>query len=744
MARVPQKRTPRRFTQPPRPFDTRQVVSPFSQALETAVAVRDVVDQGLKDQGAEAGAKAVSRDEDGNISVDEPGFFGRMLPEYSAARENAALAAYLAESENDIRKKLSELREQTPTDANAFNESGMAFARQMRDSAQAGFGPQVFQLATREVQRVSRGIQRRAERLELQRQEGALLASIGEKENELLALARQGGTDTEEFVELSASYRDQLGVLVNNPLFAFSQEEADVRIRNLTGRARLEASSREVLGVYGAQGELAALNHARTIADNMPGLTEREREEWVADQRILINERESARSKAEANLKRLNARRIDDAVATLAAGNDASGILNDPKLMTGFDEVERQLIQEELTAAKRAGQAKKAMLGAAPDERAAIIDSFAVEGPGARLTARYRASLESENAAIARRLRKDPVGLVAQSNPELVENLGTALQEGDPEAFAESAASLIEEQERLGALNPRILSVRQRKAMTARLLGDEGDENRVQNLADEIDRLSAVAGEHFPRIMAELIDEEDFPAAAYGIGLVEGNEHAQFLLAKAAVEDPKVLRENVGKLGTGAVDDLRDDLAGRAEPLVSSLAASGWSQTRIDKVTDAMEALASQFAVEKGKVGGAAKKAFDTMFGNYHFEGTYRVPPQHDPDDVRIGVDAFEERFQPDDFIVPNPPANMRREDAQRSYLSHLKSFGRWVTTPDETGLMLVDGEGRPVMERPINAGDPPETFAVSFEQFAAFARERRKENVEKAAEARRRAMGHR
>jgi hypothetical protein len=724
MARLPDKFAPRRFTDVPPAFDTSQVQSPFSQALQTAVALRDVVDEGMKSRGAEAGQKAVSRDEDGNLQVEEPGFLGRMLPEYGAARENAARAAYLAEAESDIRSNLAELRKRTPADAAAFNTAGMAFAREMRDKAQGGFGPELFQLATREVERTSRGIQAQAERAELQREEGALRASIAEKENSLLALARHGGTDTQDFLELSAAYRDQVGVLVNNPLFGFSEEEGAVRMRNLTSRARLEASSRDVMGVYATKGEAAALAHARAIANNPRlNLTEPQREEWVADQRQLINERESAQAKARSRAKRLTMRRIDDIKATLYAGNDASSLLNDPMLFAGLDDFETEAAQEEIVTAKVAGQAIKAMDGADPAQRAEIINRFPVEGEGAARNARIKSALEQRAAEVARRLDSDPAGHVAESSPDLASDLGQALQDGDEDAFGDAAADLLEEQARLGALNPRLLTKGQRRALAANIAGEEGDENRAQNAVDQITRLSSVAGAHFPRIMAELAEEDDFPAALFGVGMLEGKAHAQFLLAKAALEEPKILRENVGKLGTNATGKLRDDLAAATRPLVESLAASGASQTYIAKVTDSVEALASQMAVEQGKVGDAGRKAFKAMFGDYHFEGSYRVPASRNPDHVRLGIEEMTARLEADDFFVPRADSRMTPEAAGKAYVRAVKARGQWVTNADESGLILVDESGQPVMERPFNPGEPMQRFEVSFDQLEALGR---------------------
>ncbi|MFP4003684.1 MAG: hypothetical protein ACLFV8_07915 [Alphaproteobacteria bacterium] len=735
MARVPVRRTPRRFTQPPPPFDTSQVQSPFSQVLDTATALRDVVDQGLKDQGAEAGAKSVSVDEDGNINVDEPGFFGRLLPEYAAARENAAMATYLAETETKVQGKLAELRKKHPTDAKAFNAEAMAFARQMRDNDQHGFSAQVFQLAAREAQRQASGIQRRAERVELQKQEGALRASLGEKESRMMALARDGGTDTPEFQEISADYKAQLGILVNNPLFGFSQEEADVRVRNLQSRAKLEASSRDVMGVFQTKGELAAIERARTIADKLPGLTEPQREEWVRDQKVLINERQAAISKARGARRRRAKRIADDWKATLLAGNDDSAFRNDPGIFAGLEPDEEAALSEEIAAAKVTGQALKMIQGADPQTRAEIINSFPVEGPGAARNARIQSALQKEAGRVARTLDRDPAAQVAQSSPELVEDLNTALDEGDEDAFADAAASLIEEQQRLGAFNPRLLTEGQRRGLAASIVGEPDDENRVAGAVARIAQISETSGGHFPRIMAELAEEDDFPAALYGVGVIEGKPHAQFLLAKAALEDPKVLRENVGKLGTGAVDDLRDDLAGQEQELVASLAASGWPQTQIGKVTDSVEALASQYAIEQGKTGGAARKAFETMFGDYTFEGRYRVPAGRDPDAVRLGLEEIEERLQPDNFIVPHHSPLIRDEDAGRTYVSHLRSRGRWVTNPDETGLILVDGQGQPVMERPINPGEAPQVFDISFDQLEALGTGRgRREDIRRQA----------
>ncbi len=737
MARVPVQRRRRSISEfSATPIDPRQIESAYGNVARAAESLRDAVDVSLVEAGRQEGAKAVTKDADGNIRVERPGFAGVLFPEYAEARQNAALAAYLAEQESAIRENLAELRKKNPTDSKAFNTDAMAFARRLRDQAQGGFGPEVFNLATREVERVSRGIQASAERIELQKQEGALRASIAEKENTLLALARQGGTDTEDYRETAAAYRQQMSVLVNNPLFAFSQEEAAVRVRNLDSRSRLEASGRNVMGVYEAKGEAVALQFARKTADDPKlNLTEPQREEWLGDIRVRINEREAAKNKAKAGLKRLSRRRLDDVKATYLAGGDPSQMLNDPTIWAGLDDVDIELEQEEIRFAKATGQALKQLNGADPATRAKILNSVQVQGPGAALAARQRVALEQEAADIARRLDKDPVSQVTKASPELVSDLGEAIKNGDAAAFDEAAVAMLEEQMRLGANDPRLLSASQRAAITATVLGEEDDENRTANLVAQIARLSDVAGVHFPRVMAELAEEGDFPAAAYGVGLLENRPHAQFLLAKAALEDQAVLRENVAKLGRGAAGDLRDNTGKAIAPLVRSLSASGFSQTHIDRITDSVDALASQFAVEQGKVGGAGKKAFDALFGGYTFEDSYRVPDTYirhdgknialDPEDIRLGVAAWQEGLQPNDFVPPRHDPRIPLETAKRMYLSSVKSSGHWVTNRDETGLILVDEQGQPVMERP-KPGEVPRPHEVGFDQLVEFARQHR------------------
>ncbi|MFP4004475.1 MAG: hypothetical protein ACLFV8_11915, partial [Alphaproteobacteria bacterium] len=195
MARVPVDTRRRSFTDPAAgrtPINPRQIESAWATLGQAAESLHGAVDAALVDEGRELGEKDVSRDEDGNLQVRQPGFFGKLLPEHAEARRQAALAGYLAGAEKDIRENLTELRkkEGNRTNAPAFNTEAMAFARKMRDDAPPDFSSQVFNLATREAERVSRGIQRTAERVELQKQEGALRASLGEKENQMMALAR--------------------------------------------------------------------------------------------------------------------------------------------------------------------------------------------------------------------------------------------------------------------------------------------------------------------------------------------------------------------------------------------------------------------------------------------------------------------------------------------------------------------------------------------------------------------------
>lgn len=95
----------------------------------------------------------------------------------------------------------------------------------------------------------------------------------------------------------------------------------------------------------------------------------------------------------------------------------------------------------------------------------------------------------------------------------------------------------------------------------------------------------------------------------------------------------------------------------------------------------------------------AAARAYRNVLGReYTMMETYRVPNEYVADQISSEAELLLQSMTGDGFAIPRSLSGLSPEHAKSAYMSVLLEQGYWVTASDESGLMLYDGDRRPVM----------------------------------------------
>lgn len=114
----------------------------------------------------------------------------------------------------------------------------------------------------------------------------------------------------------------------------------------------------------------------------------------------------------------------------------------------------------------------------------------------------------------------------------------------------------------------------------------------------------------------------------------------------------------------------------------------------------------------------AATTATKTMLDNsYNFMGyngdTIRVPAKYDAGVVKAAIKIKQREALKQGGFVNAPEGRT----GKRMYLDSLRSNSHWVTSPDDTGVIMLDGLNTPVQI--MDSDGNPKTIAINFESLA-------------------------
>jgi hypothetical protein len=287
MAVIPLKDYPVETTRPVQPgvspAAAAQPYEALADSMKKAGAAATEVATSMADQ---AGARAVTRDANGDVVVQQAPFIGPAADHYEHAVKTAALAEY----DGDAQRQDIKLRTQFRDNPEGYLAAAGQFATEMQKKAAAAAGPEVGNSLRRVIERTTtqtyRGLLNEKESLDLRRSEATMSAGVTSATDDLTALARGGVTDPNN-PDVKAAW-DKYNTLqaqrVANPRLAYPQAQANFDRERLLSQLGAQGFLYHVDQTYKnaptkAEGARAATDYAAGIlTDKSLKLTQQERE----------------------------------------------------------------------------------------------------------------------------------------------------------------------------------------------------------------------------------------------------------------------------------------------------------------------------------------------------------------------------------------------------------------------------------------------------------------------------------
>ncbi|MFI5012030.1 MAG: lysozyme [Hyphomicrobiales bacterium] len=291
-------------------------------------------------QAAEDVQKAVTRNPDGSLNVTTPAT-SFIMGRAGHAYENAVTQGLLAAHQTQMSSDLQGLAKDHIGDPAGFQKAAGDYVDQRRANNPGVLGEAILQDGNRLAGQFHAGLVNQKAALDVENAHQAITAQIEDHKNQLIALARQNGTNTPDFVkgqnELNGLY-DGLGT---NPLFKMSPEKIAIEKKQATALFTAEAVVGHIDQTYTRQSKAAAQAEAQAIYNN-PDLPEVER------QRL-------------GNLAQRHLLYLTDEDKAQTAGLRASAAVMVDKLARGIPVLEQaiSMLRDELLATNNLTEAKQ-------------------------------------------------------------------------------------------------------------------------------------------------------------------------------------------------------------------------------------------------------------------------------------------------------------------------------------------------------------------------------------------------
>jgi len=221
-----------------------------------------------------------------------------------------------------------------------------------------------------------------------------------------------------------------------------------------------------------------------------------------------------------------------------------------------------------------------------------------------------------------------------------------------------------------------------------------GRMNSGENVAGIIQSQANYWGpDYWPVVEKQLIGN-NFPREVSVVSnmLNFGQRNAAFELASALQNDEKKKVDSYISTVKDANRDIKDQIA---------------SQEQFNAYSTSVETLAKRYMFNTGS---SAKDAVDKAYkdiigGAYQFTATSREsvripnlvngkPNDITPDVVSFGINTARNTIEKYPLAQPKSISGLKPDEIMRQYVSSLKSFGRFVTNSDETGVNIIDADG--------------------------------------------------
>ena len=335
------------------------------------------------------------------------------------------------------------------------------------------------------------------------------------------------------------------------------------------------------------------------------------------------------------------------------------------------------------------------------------------------------------------RLKSDPVTYIGEIHPSVARaqsqyhtEAAAALQNPQDAAAQIAAVTARDEyvamlsaaQARAGITTPQLLTRNELAQFKTSLESVEQTPEGAENLRDLMAAQVSKWGNHWPTVARQLETKEVITGAHRALARIAGdleNNTVSIDLARALSIPAKEMKSLIpSSQDTGFNKTMQGLVAGEMLAFNGTLAAQGAISTAAD-YKSGVEHLAMYYMTKGMTPNAAVTKAFDGLIGkDYTFVNKYRVPVEHDADEVALGAATVKRSL---DVFNISPVLGLNGGAMPSDQVaSSLAANGGWVTSADESGLVLVDEFGHAVQTTDDEGGAHPLSFTwTALKQMA-------------------------
>lgn len=269
------------------------VAAPYAMFARSAGNLADLVEPMAEEQAMAAGAAAVGRDAEGNLTVVAGPAIGRLGQVYTRSMR----ATYLAQLNPEVDRQLLEIRQQHPDDPAGFQAASAGFVRELRlRQPDPILRESVGAMAAQSANEHFVGMSRDKMATDLRNAKVALETRVAALDDKMAALARQGGTGTDAYRALQADQRALYGELGANPAWGYSPAVVNDKLARGESRHKAEAIVGGAERIYEARGYEEALRTVEgLVRDPAMALSEAERNAYLGQAKAQLASREAWR-----------------------------------------------------------------------------------------------------------------------------------------------------------------------------------------------------------------------------------------------------------------------------------------------------------------------------------------------------------------------------------------------------------------------------------------------------------------
>lgn len=378
--------------------------------------------------------------------------------------------------------------------------------------------------------------------------------------------------------------------------------------------------------------------------------------------------------------------------------------LSREEFITGLGPAEGDKAFAEYQKNVQLGADIRATSGTSPAELAAMREKYKPQ-PGYTYVAQQEraAALDKAIGINEKAKAKDPADFLIRRTDfgaEAYQQFGTLLSDKNatPQmrtAYASMfAEKMLAEQARLGvpADARRVVPAAYTDALNAKLENPQTAGGAL-GVAQAIEAEAKLWGPHWPNVYRQLSEKASPVVRVVGSGVQSAAAQALVDLAPLSLGD--ILKDQNTEKGSAIKKDVLDAF----KPLAASMAGNDGATALFNDFRGQAEKLSAKYVIGGMTSSEAATKAYEQLVGfKYTFQDGYRVPKDAGVDASTIAkgsVTAQRDLGKPGLEVMPatDNMGGLSSEYLRDAKVRALQRDGKWVTSPDERGLMLVHND---------------------------------------------------